>query len=147
MARRAASAPTPETEQRELECALTQAELLLRGEELASCGLEIEKLKSTRKGVNGQIADLAEQRTRLDVVVDTGKETRMVLCEWRPDWQAGLKTLVRLDTNEPVTTEPIEDEERQTDLGLAPATPIDSARKRGTSKTTDHEYPSDPTVA
>lgn len=117
----AAAAANVERENRELECVLTQAETLARGDEMAAAELEIEDLKQKRKGLNGAIADLSETRGRLAKAIDTGKETRSVMCEWTPDFKARTKTLHRSDTGEVVDQRALAPGEAQTGLTFGSA--------------------------
>jgi hypothetical protein len=117
---RAPAKPQGEREQRELECVLTEAEVLARGDAMSAAELEIRTHKSTRKGITGTINDLAEKRLKLAEVIETGKEKRKVDCEWLPDYAVGQTVCTRLDTNEVIETRPLTSEDRQTGLALVP---------------------------
>lgn len=105
-----------EREQRELECLLGDDERLQRGDALADARLEIERLKATRKGLNGQIADLDDQVLKLAGVVDTGKELRMVGCTWTPDYASGMTVCTRDDTGDAIEQRSLTAGDRQTSL-------------------------------
>jgi hypothetical protein len=124
-------------EQRELTCKLTQDELLARGDEMANCELSIDKLKAERRGLNGQIADLSEQRGKLAKAIEDEEELRMVDCEWAEDLKQNCRVLKRLDTKQVVDTQPLTAADRQEvmfdedDEHTRPATP----RARGKAAT------------
>lgn len=118
--------PPVEREQRELACALTNDQVRERGEQQAAAELEIERLKSQRKGLTGAINDLAEKRNALAHVVDTRVEQRVVDCVWVADYASGLSSLVRQDNGEVVEQRPIASSERQVTLsGLDPVNDAD----------------------
>jgi hypothetical protein len=106
-------------EQRELMCKLTEAELLQRGETMADADLEIGKLKETRKGINGQIADLTTTRSKLAKIIDDGEELRMVDCAWIEDLPQNVQNCVRQDTGELVTSRAMTAADRQEGFAFA----------------------------
>ncbi len=116
MARRTQPAVKVEREQRELECELSESEVVARAEELASARLEMERLKATRKGINGQIADLDDQVLKLSTTVDTGKETRAVSCTWTPDYASGMSVCTRDDTGLAIEQRALTSADRQASL-------------------------------
>jgi hypothetical protein len=116
--------PPVEREQRELACTLTDTQVRERGEQQSAAELEIERLKSQRKGLTGAISDLAEKRNALAHVIDTRVEQRMVDCAWIADYAAGLSSCVRQDTGEVIEQRPITNGERQTGLPLDVAAPV-----------------------
>jgi len=136
--------PPVEREQRELACTLTDTQVRERGEQQSAAELEIERLKSQRKGLTGAISDLAEKRNALAHVIDTRVEQRMVDCTWIADYAAGLSSCVRQDTGEVIEQRPITNGERQTGLPLddqpsdgpdeAPAPVTQPARRRGANR-------------
>lgn len=111
---------TKEREQRELDCVLTDAEFKARSDAMADAELAIEKLKETRKGVNGQIADAASERARLAHVIERKIEARMVECAWHDDYKQNVKRLIRQDTGAEVDTRPMTGADRQVALELPP---------------------------
>ncbi len=107
------------SETRTLECLLTEPERIQRGEAMSAAELEIEQLGMQRKGLNGQIAALREQRNKLAHVLDTQRETRPVQCHWEADYSAGVTTCVREDTGEVIEQRPLTPDETQVDLSFA----------------------------
>lgn len=83
--------------QRELKCKLTQDELLIRGDQMAEAELEVDELKDTRRGVNGQIADLVDRRSKLAKAIEAQEEDRMVDCVWSADKRHNVWRLKRTD--------------------------------------------------
>lgn len=104
-------------EQKELECALNDDELRLRGAEMATAELDIDKLKLKRSGLNGEIADLRAKCAKLAEAIDSKVEIRMVACVWIEELQQNAKRLVRQDTGETIDTRSLEVAELQTTLG------------------------------
>lgn len=107
-----------EREQRELMCKLTEGEIIARGDEMAKAELEIDRLKETRRGVNGQIADLSTRRNKLATIIEEGEEARAVDCTWIEDFAKNVVRLVRQDTGAEVDTRPMTADDRQESLGL-----------------------------
>lgn len=103
-------------EQKELECALNDDELRLRGAEMATAELDIDKLKLKRSGLNGEIADLRAKCAKLAEAIDSKVEIRMVACVWIEELQQNAKRLVRQDTGETIDTRSLEVAELQTTL-------------------------------
>jgi len=114
------AAPRGEREQRELECILTEAEVIARGDDMSAAEIEIDEHKKTRRGITGSINELAEKRNKLARVIEAGKEKRLVECEWTPDFGAGQTVCARLDTGEVIETRPLTNADRQTGLALVP---------------------------
>lgn len=103
-----------------LEVVLTQQELNDRGRALASelnkregIGNELNVFKAQKKS---EIASVDNQIARNRLLINTGKEFRMVECDWIYDWKNGKKTAHRNDTGEVVGREDITDDERQLDF-------------------------------
>ena len=87
-----------ETVVRELECELTQAELLERADSMAACETAIENLKQERRRLNASIRDQSNQRSDLAKIIETKHESRDVPCTWEPDFEARHYSLIRSDT-------------------------------------------------
>lgn len=125
------------SETRTLECLLSDPEKVQRGEAMSAAELEIEQLQMQRKGLNGQIAALREQRNKLAHVLDTQRETRPVQCHWEADYAAGTTHCIREDTGEVIEQRPLTADETQVDLTFdgdeepAPAPPPAPAPRRG----------------
>jgi len=115
-----------EREQRELQCDLTESEVRQRGESLATARLEIEQLKQTRKGINGQIADLDDQILKLANVVDQKHETRMVQCTWSPDYASGMTVCTRDDTGVAIEQRALTAADKQGSLQMHEYAPQDA---------------------
>jgi len=130
-------------EQRTLECILSEPEKLVRADAMSDAELEIERLQMQRKGLNGEIAALREQRNKLAHTIDTGRETRAVACRWEPDYQHSVTRCVRLDTGEMIEERVLTAEEMQVDIFNgedvpAPAAPAAPAPRRRTRRTPAH---------
>jgi hypothetical protein len=118
-------------EQRSLPCKLTEPELLKRGEAMAECELQIEKLKLDRTDLNNQIKVGVKQRGDLAHVIDTGEEDRDVRCEWLKDFKQNAMRLVRLDTQGEVETRTLTASERQGDIFHIVEAPVEAAAPAG----------------
>lgn len=103
-------------EQKELECALDDDELRVRGDDMASAELEVDELKLKRSGINGEIADLRAKCAKLAKAIDSRTEIRMVACVWIEELQQNAKRLVRQDTGETIDTRALEVAELQQDM-------------------------------
>lgn len=106
---------------------LTEAELGLRSQELASAEavLEdaerrlddfVEAAKGTKKTIETEIVDARAQVHRLAVIVRERKEARAVPVIEEPDYEKGAVNTYRTDTNEVVATRGMTPEERQRSL-------------------------------
>jgi hypothetical protein len=73
----------------------------------------IEAIESTIHDSRSQVDELTGVINQLHRVVNTGKEPRMVECEWTFNFIKLEKSLVRQDTGEVISTEPLTDSERQ----------------------------------
>lgn len=100
-----------------LSCVLTDRELIAKSRELAKANEDLADVEARKKDVVAEFtakqkkheANIAE----LARVISTGKEYRMVKCEWEYNYNTGIKVLRRLDTNEVTVTENITQKERQ----------------------------------
>ena len=100
--------------ERELPVKLTTDELLQRGEAMADCEFEIDKQKAVRKGVNAIIRAQTDERAKLAHVIESGVETRNVICKWIADYPLNMWRLVRQDTGQQVDSRPMTATDRQT---------------------------------
>jgi hypothetical protein len=102
---------------RMLDCILTDQELAECGKELARTNqrkarLEAEK-KSTASHYKAEMDQCDAEIEQLSLKSTTGVESRMVECQlFYNNPEDGLKTLIRLDTEEKVYTEPMTVDER-----------------------------------
>lgn len=131
------SRPNPEAETvvvRELQCALTEAELLERGGSMAACESAIEELKAERRRLNASIRDESNRRTDLSKIIEAKSETRDVSCEWRPDYDAKRYELFRLDDEDAAPIEQREMPEADLQMRLIPPTPIDKNKPKSAAK-------------
>lgn len=116
----------PET--RTLQCKLTEEEFREKSRELANLELtkdqEVARKKEVVSEYTARINKIDADVQLLSQAVSSGCESRQVSCEWR-FFQPGdkQKQLVRLDTDEVVTTAKLEEWEMQTDLNLPDETP------------------------
>ncbi len=110
------------TVKRKLPCQLTPEEKQERGKSLADleyAKVEIERNKKIEmERFKDELTSTDLGIDKLVSVIRSGMEDREVDCEWKPDWTTMVKSLIRLDTNEPVQTMPISENERQTALPL-----------------------------
>lgn len=114
-------------------CELSEKDVVLYSQAMADVNqlkikLETEK-KEITKDIGARLQKYVADINLLSLRVSTKKETRDVDCRWEFDFDAGEKTLYRLDTAEVVRTEAIADEERQGDLELEdkPSVEIDES--------------------
>lgn len=108
--------PEPESETRELPCALTADELRTRGDAMADAELAVERLKFKRGEISDAIKAQRQLRRKLAGVIDTGIEHRDVLCVWREDFVHNCFQLVRQDTFDVVDTRAMTAADRQEDM-------------------------------
>jgi chromosome segregation ATPase len=112
---------------RELECALTQAELLERGDAMAACESSIEDLKSERRRLNASIREQSDKRGDLGKIIETKQETRDVQCKWIPDYEAKSYSLIRQDTGAEIERRDMPEADLQMRLLPSP-TPINEGK-------------------
>ena len=77
--------------------------------------VEVEK-KAAVDGFKNRLSVIAADIGNLVSAIRTGMENRTVDCEWIYTWDAHKKRLVRLDTGELVSEEPIQPGEQQLHL-------------------------------
>jgi hypothetical protein len=122
-----AKAPEAKVRTMSLPVKLTEGELSLRAQELASSEsvlseaevrLEqfIEDAKSTKKVIESEISGARHSVGRLARIVLDRKEHREVPIMEEPDYEAGAVNTIRTDTNEVVATRGMTAEERQRSL-------------------------------
>lgn len=130
------SAKSPEVEAvvvRELECQLTEPELLERGEAMAACESNIEDLKNERRRLNASIREQSDKRSDLGKIIETKHETRDVQCKWEPDYEARQYSLIRQDTGAEIERREMPEADLQMRLIPAP-TPITQTRAKQAKK-------------
>lgn len=110
--------PEPDSENRELLCELTQAELLNRGDAMADAELHIERLKAQRSEVADRIKAERATRRKLAGIIDAGKEFRQVRCAWIERFENNCFELVRQDTGAVVDTRAMTAADRQETIDL-----------------------------
>lgn len=91
---------------RELPCALDDDEVLIHARAAAKkraelCTIQLE-IADERKKQKERVATVAKEIARLDGIVESGKERRIVVCHEK--WANGAVHLVREDTGEVVDT-------------------------------------------
>jgi len=118
---------------RELQCELTDTELLERGASMAECETEVENLRAERRRLNASMRDASNQRADLAKIIESKSETRDVSCQWEPDYENRRYDLVRLDTKAAIEQREMPEADLQ--MHLAPPTPIGKAKS---SKKTAH---------
>lgn len=119
---------------RELQCSLTDPELLERGDSMAKCEAAIEELKAERRRLNASIRDESNKRLDLAKIIEAKSETRDVSCEWRPDWETKTYELFRLDDADAAPLEQREIPDADLQMRLIPPTPIDKNKPKGPAK-------------
>lgn len=107
-------------ETRRLPVELTNAEKLLRGEQLARLHAEADDVEATRKAqqtsAKGKLEALEAQARDLANVIRTGREYRDIEVRERRNDTALAMELYRLDTGEVVETRPLRPDELQTTI-------------------------------
>lgn len=104
---------------------LTEAEVLKHGEELANANSDLAQAERDKKSVvsefTSKIAGYETAIERHTKFIQTKQEWRDIECQWRFDFDAGTKQLVRLDTHEVLESEiKVTDNDRQKMLKIAP---------------------------
>ena len=105
--------------ERELMVKLTDDELNIRGESMAEAELKIERLKLDRKRVNALISEQVDLRNKHAHVIDTGEESRTVICKWIAVDKENRWSLVRQDTGAEVETKAMTAADRQQPIDFA----------------------------
>jgi hypothetical protein len=102
---------------RELPVELNDEEVMAKAKELAKLQqdkqAQEEQAKSAAATFKDRIASAVARISILSRDISNGYEYREVDCQWRYDWKAGRKSLIRLDTTAIVRTEEITASERQ----------------------------------
>ncbi|MDD5699114.1 MAG: hypothetical protein PHH77_10905 [Victivallaceae bacterium] len=106
----------PKTEE-QLECVLTQDELVEMGRKLSKETQRRNSLEDEKKSVNSSLKASIDacnaEINRLGIIVSNGKEMREVECETRYNTpQNGIKSLIRMDTGEVIREQPMSSNER-----------------------------------
>lgn len=121
-------------ERRTLPVALTTEEKVQYGRNLANLHHEYVSVEISKKVAADEyktrLEHLDARITSLARIVRNGEEHREVECHWRYLFEGGVKELVRMDTGEIVTTEKIDDKERQLLLQIDQGKQADTAAAR-----------------
>ena len=93
-----------------LECVLTEKELLDKGGQLSKKNQERDRLEDEKKTITSEFKAKVDscnaEIAKLALVVSSGRESRKIRCETRYNTpEHGMKSLVRLDTEETVKIE------------------------------------------
>lgn len=104
---------------------LTPEEIVAHGDSLAKANIDIEQvekeLANVKKQYASQVAALEASIASHSMFITTKEEWRDTECQWRFDFDAGTKQLVRLDTHEILESEiKVTDNDRQKMLKIAP---------------------------
>jgi hypothetical protein len=110
---------------RDLPCVLSDSEKLEFGRRLADAESELDQIEAE---LNQAKAGFKERTSAVEVgirryvsCIRDGIERREVACDWIYHWETLAKELIRRDTGEVITTEPIGMDERQMGLdGVEP---------------------------
>lgn len=98
---------------KKLRCSLTDAELAEIGTQISDRVLEVEQIEAMKKRIN----PLKEEITRLSHKFKSGTDERYVECTvWYDMPEDGMKTIMRMDTNEIILREPMTEDEMQGEL-------------------------------
>jgi hypothetical protein len=114
-------------EMRSLPVTLTDEELKIRADQLASKVKEVNQLEAEKK-VNAsafkeKIERVAGERDGLSTTVKERREDRPVECYWMENWKLYTMELVRSDTQERVDSRPMTHNERQGSLKFSNVEP------------------------
>jgi len=124
-----------------LEVILTEGEKREISEKQTERILERLRLKSDAKrqaeNFASKIKLIDQEIENAAFLLDNGKEFREVECDWREDWYAKEKYLLRLDTFEEVRRRPMSPEERQARLFENPSGHDGSEPPKSTELTTE----------
>lgn len=105
---------------RDLPCSLTATELLERGATLAAASEHGAMLREQAAALNREARSELKTAARLATVIHAKQEIRLISCEWRADWHAGTKSLIRTDTGDVVETVPLTAADKQARLPDVP---------------------------
>lgn len=106
----------PHVVQRDLPCALSDAEKAELSEEMASAELSIEKLKGEVQALNTEKRGLQGHLNALAHSLDDGAQDKSVECHWVEDMAKNVKRLVRQDTGDVVDESALTLDDRMDDL-------------------------------
>ena len=130
---------------KELRCALTDEELLARGQALARALEQMQKREADGKAfaanVKSDIEQYKKEGLRLTSHIAEKSEWRPVECNEVHDFEAGTVSVVRLDTGEVVSERRMWDEERQEDLPLEALAGDDGPQPEDDAAPNDEESP------
>ena len=105
-----------------LRCKLTDAELIARGTEMAEASAEVatleDQLASTKKEFQSKIDGRQARINELSGTIRAKSESRLVKCERKFLYYAGLVTEIRTDTAEIINSREMRDDERQQELAV-----------------------------
>lgn len=111
-----------DTFKKELNCKLTEEEVVEYGSQLARLTTEAQELRETKKNIaseyNNRISSKESMARVLAKRVATGEEMREVECHYVYDWKAGERTAFRDDTMDELDTDVIPEHEKQQKLDL-----------------------------
>ncbi len=102
--------------------------------------------KSAMSQFKAEIDKLTAESDLLGGKILTGGEMQDVKCEAVYNYAENKKTIIRLDTNETVSVDPIPDHERQTEMYDQDGTEIDGDKEVPTAKVDDKPPVGDPEV-
>lgn len=130
---------------KELRCALTDEELLERGQALARALEQMQKREADGKAyaanVKSDIEQYKKEGQRLYHHISEKSEWRQVECEEVHDFDEGKVSLVRLDTGEVVSERRMWDEERQDEIAFLEEPPSEEPEQSGAPEGDEVESP------
>jgi hypothetical protein len=106
---------------------LTPEEIVEHGDALAKANIDIEQIEkdlaNVKKQYASKIAAFEASISSHSMFITTKEEWRDVECQWRFNFNAGTKDLVRLDTGDIIESQiKVTDNDRQKMLKIAPKT-------------------------
>lgn len=113
-------------------------EVILSEGELKTCAKQLAEAINGQARIEAELASFKAQKKseattieatiqRNTLLLNTGKEFRMVECCWDYNWKEGIKRGHRKDTGEQISKDTITEEERQ--LDFAPKRPLSQSEK------------------
>jgi hypothetical protein len=127
-----------DTFKKELNCKLTEEEVVEYGSQLARLTTEAQELRETKKNIaseyNNRISSKESMARVLAKRVATGEEMREVDCHYLYNWTDGERTAFRNDTGEEMFTDVIPEHEKQQKLDL------DDREEDGPAETDAYRY-------
>lgn len=105
-----------------LDCKLGIVEKADYGHEVGGLQLNVVMKEEALKEIKARYAsEIASYKSRIGVLsraLDSGQESRQVMCRIERDWEKGIKRWIRTDTEEVARETPIPEDETQGELDV-----------------------------